>query len=674
MPITVAADLVEALRRAHVLEPAQLQHVTADLQHRFPDSRALARELLQRGWLTAYQANLLLQDRGGELALGPYVLLERLGEGGMGQVFKARHQLMNRIVAIKVIRKERLADSAAVQRFHREIRVAAQLDHPQLVRAHDAAQVGDTHFLVMEYAEGTDLQRLVKKSGPLPVGQACTYIRQAALGLQYVTERGLVHRDIKPSNLQVTAQGATLKILDMGLARAQIVDGDQAGGAELTQARTMMGTPDYIAPEQITDAHRVDIRADLYSLGCTLYFLLAGRPPFPVSAWEEKLVCHKKVEPQPIEQLRPDVPAALGAVLRKMMAKRPEDRYATPGATAEALAPLCNLPASAASLVIPVQTHEAGWTLQSDSTIDPVPVPPVPVQSPAPPAGPTVLIPAQPAVTHAAPGQSTAVMPARPLSGLRLRLALVLAGGVALVGLGLLILVLILVWPKSSDTDGNTGDQQAKSTIGDTGKKTPIVARQNEETAKEQLKPDWPQVLIDEHFCKTYQNKLAIPNAWKGDAFRVVKGNDQCWLEVSKPTGDHFVTLPPLTLSGNFSIEGVYFMDRPEFANYHKLIISLENRKKSVLLPVVFDWAGKVLIANDARLPPQGYQPLLPTHFLLKREGNRLRVFLNKDPVADKDLDEVVEFDTLRLGLAAGPGNSGKLAKLYELKVAILPP
>src|SRR5262249_7038711 len=194
----------------------------------------------------------------------------------------------------------------AVPRFYREIRLAAKLDHPHIVRAHDAAQVGDTHFLVMEYAEGTDLHQLVARSGPLPVALACTYIRQAALGLQHAAERGLVHRDIKPSNLQVTAQGTVVKILDMGLARLQASEAAPGTRADLTRAHGITGTPDYTAPEQPAASRRVDTRADVYSLGCTLYFLLVGRPPFPDGAAQEKLAYHCRVEPPPVEQFRPD--------------------------------------------------------------------------------------------------------------------------------------------------------------------------------------------------------------------------------------------------------------------------------------------------------------------------------------------------------------------------------
>ena len=187
----------------------------------------------------------------------------------MGQVFKARHRTMGRIAAIKLIRKERLEHPQAVKRFQREVRLAAALAHPNIVRVYDADEIAGTHLMVMEYIAGAiDLAKLVKKQGPLPVPQACEYIRQAALGLQHAHERGLVHRDIKPANLLLTG-GQTVKVLDMGLARLNSPDGEDDQSSTMTQDGAVMGTPDYIAPEQALESHTVDIRADLYSLGCT---------------------------------------------------------------------------------------------------------------------------------------------------------------------------------------------------------------------------------------------------------------------------------------------------------------------------------------------------------------------------------------------------------------------
>ncbi len=327
------------LRRGPLLEPAQAEALPG-IQAGFREPRDLARELLKRNWLTAFQVNQLFQGNAEQLTLGPYVLLERLGQGGMGTVYKARHLLMKRAVAIKLIRKDRLADEEAVRRFYREVRAVAQLSHPNIVIAHDADCISDRHFLVMELVEGTDLQRLVQKRGPLPVAEACDYVRQGALALQHAHEKGMVHRDVKPANLMVTPQGL-VKVLDLGLARLQgPAAGDQTA-ADLTEAGVVMGTPDYMAPEQAEQSSAVDIRADVYSLGCTLYVLLAGQVPFPGGTAIQKMLRHQQARPTPITELRHDVPAGLPSVLEKMTARRPEDRYAVPGAAALALEVFC---------------------------------------------------------------------------------------------------------------------------------------------------------------------------------------------------------------------------------------------------------------------------------------------------------------------------------------------
>jgi serine/threonine protein kinase len=339
----MAADSITAwaaiLRENRLLEPAQLNELDR-LLVRFPDPRALARELVGRAWLTPYQVNQLFQERGQLLLLGSHVLLERLGEGGMGQVFKARNWKLHRIVAIKLIRKERLTGPDATRRFLREIRAVAQLDHPHIVHAYDADEVGGSLLLVMEYVEGVDLGRLLKEQGPLPVGEACAYVRQAALGLQHAFERELVHRDIKPSNLLLArgpkgADRGTIKILDLGLAR--LIRLPEEASTTLTEEGSLLGTLDYLAPEQAEDAHGVDIRTDLYSLGCTFYHLLTGQVPFPGGTAPVKLLKHRLGEPVAVEHLRPEVPPEVAAVVRKLMAKRPEDRYQTPAEVAAAL-------------------------------------------------------------------------------------------------------------------------------------------------------------------------------------------------------------------------------------------------------------------------------------------------------------------------------------------------
>ncbi|MGL4551192.1 MAG: protein kinase domain-containing protein [Gemmataceae bacterium] len=266
-----------------------------------------------------------------------YVVVRKLGAGGMGTVFQAVHRLMERDVALKVISPRLTRHPVAVQRFAQEVKAAARLAHPNIVAAHDAEQSGGLFFLVMEYVEGVSLDRLVGKKGRLPAEQAVRFIRQAALGLQHAHEQGMVHRDVKPHNLMVTRKGL-VKVLDFGLARVAEEAARPADGRPLTALGTVLGTPDYIAPEQVGDSHRVDIRADIYSLGCTLYFLLAGRPPFPDGSALDKALSHVDKPPVPLGTLRPDVPAELLAVLDRMMAKRPADRFQTPGEAAQALA------------------------------------------------------------------------------------------------------------------------------------------------------------------------------------------------------------------------------------------------------------------------------------------------------------------------------------------------
>ncbi len=348
MSIATPAALLDQAAALRLLDEEQLATARSLVA---VDARSLAGELIRRGWLTPFQVNQLFQARGEALLMGSYVLLEKLGEGGMGAVYKARNWKLGRIVALKLIRKDRLNSPDIVRRFHREIQSVSQLDHPNIVRAHDADSVSDTHFLVMEYVEGTDLAQVVKERGPLPVTQACHCIRQAALGLQHAFERGLVHRDIKPSNLLLSGIGdwasgigkqetlsdprpSTINVLDFGLAR--LTSGNEEDGT-MTATGVVMGTPDYIAPEQAREAHDVDIRADLYSLGCSLYFLLTGQPPFPKGSLGAKLLKHQMEEPEPVERLRPDIPERVVLVVRKLMAKRPEDRYQTPAELIHAL-------------------------------------------------------------------------------------------------------------------------------------------------------------------------------------------------------------------------------------------------------------------------------------------------------------------------------------------------
>jgi serine/threonine protein kinase len=235
----------------------------------------------------------------------------------MGAVYKAQHKLMDRVVALKVIRGSLIGKEGVVERFVRELKAAARLRHPNIVTAYDAEQVGDTHLLVMELVEGISLDRIISNDGPLPVDKAIDYIRQAALGLQHAHERGMVHRDIKPQNLMLTPEGQ-IKILDFGLARiiqetasaetpalAGCPSLKGEGAPPITQDGEVMGTPDYIAPEQVSDPRTADARVDLYSLGCTLYHLLAGHTPFHDETVLHKLSSHQERHPQAHPRLAP---------------------------------------------------------------------------------------------------------------------------------------------------------------------------------------------------------------------------------------------------------------------------------------------------------------------------------------------------------------------------------
>jgi uncharacterized protein (TIGR03067 family) len=281
------------------------------------------------------------EDLPGELAIHPrYEIIRLIGKGGMGDVYKACHRKMERTVALKVINRGLFRKAEVIDRFHREVKAAAQLSHPNIVTAYDADQAGEFHFMVMEYVDGVDLARTIKDRGALPIDEACEYIRQAAIGLQHAHERGMVHRDIKPHNLMVTKDG-TVKILDFGLAslapEAIPASDAVAARSDLTAAGAIMGTPDFISPEQAEDARQADIRSDIYSLGATLYYLLSGRVPFDDGSVMHKLKSHAQFEPTPLNSVRDDVPQKLVAIASRMMAKDPDERYLTPKEVAEAV-------------------------------------------------------------------------------------------------------------------------------------------------------------------------------------------------------------------------------------------------------------------------------------------------------------------------------------------------
>jgi Protein kinase domain len=359
-----AAELLDWLGKNSFLPVDRIEELRP-LLSTCTDGHAFAKELIRRDWLTPYQVNQILQGKGDQLTVGANCLLERLGEGTMGQVFKAWNTRLGRIVAVKMIHKDHVANKKALDRFQREVAIAGELAHPNIVLVRDADEIDGKPFLVMDYIEGEGLSQRVKRNGPLPIADAVEFARQAAIGLQHAFERGVVHRDIKPGNLMlvggaVASGGAQqaerqesplathhspltthqIKILDFGLAR---FESETYQSSRLTYAGNVIGTADYIAPEQAKDAHTADIRADVYSLGCTLYYLLTGAPPFPGSTVVEKVTARTQGDPPSVRRQRPEVSANLEAVLQRMMAREPGQRYQTPLEVAQALAPFAQV-------------------------------------------------------------------------------------------------------------------------------------------------------------------------------------------------------------------------------------------------------------------------------------------------------------------------------------------
>ncbi|MEM7312713.1 MAG: serine/threonine-protein kinase [Planctomycetota bacterium] len=285
----------------------------------------MADQLIEAGLLNRWQLNNLLKGKYKGFTLGKYKLLGHLGTGGMSSVYLAEHPVMERLVAVKVLPKKFVENPNYLDRFKREARAVAALDHPNIVRAFDIDQDGDTHYIVMEYVDGRDLQKIVVKDGPLEIVDAMDFIAQSALGLQHAHDAGVIHRDIKPANCLVDKRRC-VKLLDMGLA---MFSEDDRPSLSAKYDDSVVGTADYLAPEQARNSQTVDTRADIYSLGCTLYFLLTGQPPFPNGSIAERLLKHQTDEPQSLLEFRKDIPPAVLDLCRRMMAKDPEHRIQT---------------------------------------------------------------------------------------------------------------------------------------------------------------------------------------------------------------------------------------------------------------------------------------------------------------------------------------------------------
>ena len=340
---TTNGEFLDLVRKSELLPPPRLEAFLRQVEASpvKPPPRDLAALLVSGGFVTQFQAEQFLQGKWKGFTIGKYRVLERIGAGGMGTVYLCEHSVVGRKVAVKVLPASQSCNPTAKARFYREARAAGVTTHPNLVKAHDVDEENGVHFLVMDYVDGSSLQAIVARFGPLSIHRAANYIAQAALGLQAAAEAGLVHRDVKPANIMLERNG-TIRVLDLGLARFFM---DTTDPLTLKyDENNVLGTADYVAPEQAVDSHEVDTRADVYSLGATFYFLLTGQTTFPTGRIAQKLIWLQVKMPTPIRELRPEVPAALAAVIEKMMAKRAEDRYQTPAAVAEALAPWASGP------------------------------------------------------------------------------------------------------------------------------------------------------------------------------------------------------------------------------------------------------------------------------------------------------------------------------------------
>ncbi|HJQ81849.1 MAG TPA: serine/threonine-protein kinase [Lacipirellulaceae bacterium] len=338
MANVTANKLLDLVRRSGLVDEAKLTSFLEKITSRhgeatLDDQPRLADLMVEEGLVTRWQADKLLAGKHKGFRLGKYKLLGEIGKGGMSRVYLAEHELMKRRVAVKVLPKNRVNDSSYLERFRLEARAVAKLDDPNIVRAYDIDNEGDVHYIVMEYVDGQDLHQMVSGQGPLDYDTAADYIAQVANGLQHAHEMGLVHRDIKPANCLVDRHN-TVKLLDLGLAK--LIEDDQTS-LTMANEENVLGTADYLAPEQALNSHEADNRSDIYSLGCTLYFLLTGGPPFPEGSISERLLKHQTAKPESIFKARPDAPPSLVDICETMMSKKPDERFQSAGDVAARL-------------------------------------------------------------------------------------------------------------------------------------------------------------------------------------------------------------------------------------------------------------------------------------------------------------------------------------------------
>jgi serine/threonine-protein kinase len=387
------------LRLSRLLESQTIDAVAVRFTSTASGS-SVAKAFVDQGLLTRFQAQKLRSSKPYALRLGPYRILEQIGRGGTGPVFKAIHQTMDRVVAIKVVCPRLLADNLTLDLFRREVLAASQLQHPGLVTAYDAGKARGRHFLAMEYVDGLSLQSYVQTHGPLPVNLACELMRQAAEALQYAHEKGMVHRDIKPANLLIARSACPrderadltsaplLKVIDFGLARLRYGGSSGLEATIQVDPGAVWGTVDYISPEQAENIHTADIRSDLYSLGCSFYFGLTGQAPYPNCTAIEKLVKHLLYDAPPVSSIRHDVPPAVAALLQRLMAKERIQRFQTPAELAQELTSLLargcgsDSPLSSDHYQPPGDiTIEPGNGLTAEASSMPIPFSPSPASS-----------------------------------------------------------------------------------------------------------------------------------------------------------------------------------------------------------------------------------------------------------------------------------------------------
>jgi len=326
-----ANSFVNLLEKSGIVEPESLKPAITALKKKAKaagkqiTTARLVEHLIECELITQWHANKFLAGKYKGFFLGKFKLLGHLGSGGMSSVYLARHKISDQLRAIKVLPRKKVADKSYLDRFYLEARIAASLNHPNVVRIYDICEEDGVHYMVMEYAKGEDLLELVNRTGPLKFAEAARYVADACEGLKHAHEKELVHRDIKPANL-LLGENQDVKLLDLGLA---LVNQDDEESLTVLYNEKVMGTADYLAPEQAINSHGVDLRADIYSLGCTLYFLLVGHPPFPKGSLAQRIANHQSVDPPRVSTLREDVPESLLKIVETMMCKDPDKRLQT---------------------------------------------------------------------------------------------------------------------------------------------------------------------------------------------------------------------------------------------------------------------------------------------------------------------------------------------------------